>query len=146
AVASADLLTGEAPLDVAFTGSASTDDSAIVSYLWDFGDGNTANTADAAHTYSTEGTYDVTLTVTDAEDLTGVANLSIEVTPDLPPTLAVTPDPLDFGLAEINGAAVQLDLDALNQGSPGEIISITAINITGTDAAMFGHSAALPLD
>ncbi len=35
-------------------------------YLWDFGDGNTANTATPSHTYADAGTYDVTLTVTNA--------------------------------------------------------------------------------
>ncbi|MCK9206207.1 MAG: PKD domain-containing protein [Salinivirgaceae bacterium] len=36
------------------------------SYLWDFGDGTTATTADASHTYTTEGVYTVTLSATNA--------------------------------------------------------------------------------
>ena len=40
-------------------------DGTIVSYLWDFGDGNTATGVTAAHAYSTVGDYTVTLTVTD---------------------------------------------------------------------------------
>lgn len=35
-------------------------------YLWDFGDGNTATTQNATHTYTTPNQYTVTLTVTDA--------------------------------------------------------------------------------
>ncbi len=35
------------------------------SYLWEFGDGNTATTRTALHTYTASGTYTVTLTVTD---------------------------------------------------------------------------------
>ena len=31
-------------------------------YLWDFGDGNTSNLQTPTHTYSTPGTYDVSLT------------------------------------------------------------------------------------
>ncbi len=36
-------------------------------YLWSFGDGQTANTADATHNFSAAGTYTVTLTVTNSE-------------------------------------------------------------------------------
>ena len=34
----------------------------VSSYKWDFGDGNTANTINAKHTYASIGTYTVTLT------------------------------------------------------------------------------------
>ncbi|MCQ8878388.1 immune inhibitor A [Pseudoalteromonas shioyasakiensis] len=37
------------------------------SFLWDFGDGDTANTANPTHTYQQAGSYTVTLTVTDDE-------------------------------------------------------------------------------
>ena len=52
---------------VTFDGSASSDrDGAISSYLWNFGDSSAnGTTAVATHTYSAEGTYLVTLTVTD---------------------------------------------------------------------------------
>jgi len=36
------------------------------SYLWDFGDGNTDTSLNPSYTYTTNGTYTVTLTVTDA--------------------------------------------------------------------------------
>lgn len=39
--------------------------SGIASYLWKFGDGSTSTTANPNHTYTTPGTYYVTLTVTD---------------------------------------------------------------------------------
>lgn len=42
-------------------------DYEIVSYAWDFGDGSTSSEANPVHTYAAEGTYSVTLTVTDAE-------------------------------------------------------------------------------
>ena len=51
----------------AFDGSksASADGSALT-YHWDFGDGGTADTAQATHSYEKNGTYRVTLTVKDA--------------------------------------------------------------------------------
>ncbi|MFH1669073.1 MAG: PKD domain-containing protein [Candidatus Woesearchaeota archaeon] len=41
---------------------------AITSYAWDFGDANTADTADASNTYAQDGAYTVTLTVCDEDD------------------------------------------------------------------------------
>jgi PKD repeat protein len=58
--------------EITFNGSLSTDpDGTIVSYEWDFGDGNTATGVTATHTYAAEGVYFVTLTCTDNDDLEG---------------------------------------------------------------------------
>jgi PKD repeat protein len=48
-----------------FDGSGSTDDMGIVSYLWNFGDGTSAEGAIVEHVYDVAGEYTVTLTVTD---------------------------------------------------------------------------------
>ncbi len=49
---------------VEFKSDGSKDnDGEIVSYLWDFGDGNTSDEANPTHLYEKEGTYNVTLTV-----------------------------------------------------------------------------------
>lgn len=46
--------------------SASSDpDGSIASYAWTFGDGGTATGATASHTYAADGTYTITLVVTD---------------------------------------------------------------------------------
>lgn len=39
----------------------------ITSWTWDFGDGNTSNLQNPTHTYSTTGSFDVSLTVTDID-------------------------------------------------------------------------------
>jgi hypothetical protein len=58
---------GSAPLNVAFNASCSYDpDGSIVSYSWDFGDGDTGTGQYVNHWYYDPGFYDVTLTVTDA--------------------------------------------------------------------------------
>jgi carboxypeptidase T len=55
-----------------FDGSISTDDTGdIVSYQWSFGDGSTATGAQATHTFSTAGTYTVSLVVTDEYAIQG---------------------------------------------------------------------------
>ena len=51
---------------ITFDASASYDpDGTVVSYAWDFGDGTTSTGITATHSYATEGSYTVTLQVTD---------------------------------------------------------------------------------
>jgi hypothetical protein len=54
---------------VAFHGAGTDDDGEPVSFRWAFGDGGSAATADASHSYSTPGTKTATLTVTDFRGL-----------------------------------------------------------------------------
>jgi hypothetical protein len=53
---------------VVFDASNSSDDEGIVTYEWDFGDDTAGTGAVTTHTYTTPGTYAVTLTVYDAQD------------------------------------------------------------------------------
>jgi PKD repeat protein len=52
---------GNAPLTVAFTDQST---GTISSRSWEFGDGGTSTAQNPSHTYTTEGTYNVSLTVT----------------------------------------------------------------------------------
>jgi PKD repeat protein len=74
--------TGEAGVAVSFDGSGSSDDGSIVSYAWEFGDGNNGTGVTVDHTYATADNYLVTLTVTDDEDATGVATTSAAIGTD----------------------------------------------------------------
>ena len=61
-----DVSEGSAPLEVHFDASSSTDpDGQIVSYAWNFGDGNTGSGRIVTHTYADPGSYTPSLTVTD---------------------------------------------------------------------------------
>jgi len=53
-------------LSVSFS-NTSTDDKAVVSSSWDFGDGTGSYQASPSHTYAYDGSYTVSLTVTDEE-------------------------------------------------------------------------------
>jgi PKD repeat protein len=65
---------------VTFNASASNDpDGTIVSYVWDFGDGDSDNGAMVEHAYTTVGTYNVTLTVSDNDELTRTITKTITV-------------------------------------------------------------------
>ena len=79
ALATATPLIGDVPLEVTFTGSASTDDKEIVSYLWDFGTGDTSSEIDPIYTFTEVGIYEVSLTVTDQEGLEDTTTLTITV-------------------------------------------------------------------
>jgi len=59
---------GEVPLRVSFDATLSYDpDGAIAEYRWDFGDEEQGQGATVTHIYTEEGTYRVTLTVTDSQ-------------------------------------------------------------------------------
>lgn len=66
-----------------FDGSGSSDsDGTIVDYAWDFGDGNSGSGELVSHTYGADGTYTVTLTVTDDEGATDSTSQSVTVSAD----------------------------------------------------------------
>ena len=65
---------------VVFNGFFSSDsDGKIVSYNWDFGDGGVGEGISPVYIYTEEGTYDVTLTVTDDTGATNTASTTINV-------------------------------------------------------------------
>ncbi|QEC49121.1 DNRLRE domain-containing protein [Baekduia soli] len=86
---------GSAPLATTFTSLASSD---VDGWTWDFGDGSPVSHAqNPAHSYTTPGTYDVTLTVSRSSDgatATSTKNGYITVSATPPPpsgTLTFTP-------------------------------------------------------
>lgn len=111
AAASATPLTGNVPLEVTFSSASSHDpDGTLASYAWDFGDGNTSSQPNPVHTYTTNGIYQATLTVTDNLGLTDSDTLTITV----------------------NG--VTLPPDQTGAGVPGEPVTYTLmVNYTGSD-------------
>ena len=72
---------GVAPLGVAFNASNSSDsDGSIISYTWDFKDGDTGNGETITHTFSSAGSYTVSLIVTDNDGATDTTTKNITVT------------------------------------------------------------------
>jgi PKD repeat protein len=73
---------------VDFDGTGSYDtDGVILSYFWVFGDGTTGSGAQPSHIYGLEGSYTVTLTVTDDDGAQDSDSLTVTVnpTPNIPP-------------------------------------------------------------
>jgi hypothetical protein len=72
---------GKAPLQVSFSGEGSSDpDSQIVSYEWDFGDGSPrVQGATATHTFTRQGSFEVSLKVMDSQGFVGYAVVRVGV-------------------------------------------------------------------
>jgi PKD repeat protein len=75
---SADPTTGPAPLAVNFRCSASDSDGRIASYLWNFGDGGTSQSAQAVHQYKAKGDYSASVTVTDDQGAQTTRTVTIQ--------------------------------------------------------------------
>ncbi|HZR47051.1 MAG TPA: PKD domain-containing protein [Candidatus Manganitrophaceae bacterium] len=75
---------GNAPLNVQFDGSGSSDsDGAIASYSWNFGDGVFGNGKVVSHLYRQPGSFTVTLTVIDDKGATGTAAVTMTIKPEV---------------------------------------------------------------
>jgi PKD repeat protein len=85
--ASADPASGNAPLEVHFTGNA-TGGKFPYAYSWDFNDGGTSSESNPTHTYSQAGTYLASLAVSDS--LGATVGATAHVTANTPPLQIVS--------------------------------------------------------
>ncbi|MEU7393722.1 PQQ-dependent sugar dehydrogenase [Streptomyces albogriseolus] len=103
AQATADITSGVAPLEVAFSSAGTTDpDGDTLSYAWTFGDGATSTAADPSHTYTADGQYTATVKVTDPSGRSATASVRITVGNTAPTVRIDTPADgriYDFGAA-----------------------------------------------
>jgi PKD repeat protein len=84
---------------VTFDASTTTDpDGAVVSYSWDFGDGQRGTGKITSHTYSQAGAFSVTLTVADAAGRAASTTKGVTVGGGAPPTADFTFSPSTPGL------------------------------------------------
>ena len=90
---------GMIPLKVIFDASESSDvDGSIVSYNWDFGDGEKGSGVKVTHVYNQGGTFTAKLTVVDNEGKKDTSSETIRVYQK--PTASFTADPT-YGLAPL---------------------------------------------
>ncbi|WP_406664894.1 S8 family serine peptidase [Gallaecimonas sp. GXIMD1310] len=102
-------------LNVSFADASSDRDGDISSWLWDFGDGSSATTANPTHSYAAGGSYTVTLTVTDATGLTDTATQTVTVSDTV---IAVT---VLRSYVSRRGSAL---VDLRWQGASGDMVDI----------------------
>lgn len=80
---------GLSPLEVSFSSMAVDADGEVVSYSWQFGDGTTSAGINPVHTFTSAGSYTVTLVVTDDDGAeSDPASITITVTTDVFPGVA----------------------------------------------------------
>ena len=92
-VASATPTSGQAPLTVSFSSAGSSDpDGDAITYSWNFGDGTSSTAANPTKTYTTNGTYNVTLTARDPSGATGTASVQVGVG-NTAPAITITSPP-----------------------------------------------------
>lgn len=90
----ATILTNTNGLTISFDGSSSV--GAALSYSWSFGDGTTAQGATPVHTYTSAGTYSVTLVVTDACGTVASTGTTLTVCPNVNLGFAIVPNGNSF--------------------------------------------------
>ncbi|NMM50382.1 glycoside hydrolase family 9 protein [Marinigracilibium pacificum] len=100
-------LSGVAPLEVSFDGSSSTDPNGdVLTYSWDFGNGETSSEVKPAITFTEPGQYVVSLVVSDGTNVSSAATKTIEVTPIIdennPPLVNFT-SPSDTSITLVEG-------------------------------------------
>lgn len=85
---------GTAPVQVTFTDTSAPGSASITSWAWSFGDGQTSTARNPVHTYTTAGTYSVTLSVASSagQDTITVSNV-VQVSAPVAPTANFTATP-----------------------------------------------------
>jgi hypothetical protein len=74
----------------AWDGSASTDDTSICRYEWNFGDGSTGSSSRVSHSYAGQGVYPLALKVYDNGNRTATAVRNVVVMAGDPPQARIT--------------------------------------------------------
>ncbi|NJC16218.1 PKD repeat protein/glucose/arabinose dehydrogenase/type 1 glutamine amidotransferase [Micromonospora profundi] len=109
--------TGTAPVTVAFDGTATdAEGDTPLTYAWDFGDGGSASTLDASHTYTSPGTFTATLTVTDSKGAKSYATVPVRVD---------APDTSCFGARSDDFNGTSLDKDRWTVVRENQLYSVS---------------------
>lgn len=67
----------QVPVTIDFTNTSQVDDTA--SYLWNFGDGNTSTTVNTSHTFTTAGSFTITLSVQGSDGCNSSRQQTIDI-------------------------------------------------------------------
>ena len=110
--------------NITFDATRSSDPNGyIVSYNWDFGDGEIGTGNITTHAYAAVGTYTVNLTVTDDEDMTNSTTKDVEVTTAIDDVAIVT---VTVSATTVTaGQTVSITVEVKNKGTWDATFNVT---------------------
>jgi PKD repeat protein len=145
ATITSNVTTGMKPLNVTFNSTVSAGGVPPYTYWWNFGDGNTSNSANTTHEYPNAGVYAVQLTVNDSDVTSEVSNIiNIDVLNTLPLAVTISSDvvggsrPLNvtFNSTVNGGTPPYTYFWTFGDGNSSALANVSYIyNVTGTYSA-----------
>jgi gliding motility-associated-like protein len=131
------------PLSVNFT-DQSFATNPVTSYIWDFGNGDSATTQNPNYDYITTGSFQPTLTVTDDVGCSQMANLSSSIIPTAP-NVNFLSDTVACVDQEISFANLSTGIGLSHSWNFGDMMTSTQINPTHTYTTEGVYSACLTI-
>ena len=125
AVAIANILSGQAPLEIEFDSGDSSDDQGIISYLWDFGTGDTSDLPNPVYIFEFPGTFEVYLTVTDEGGLEDTTMTVVEVSDNVESEVSIN----EIIIAP-NPAVINTEV-SINLEIPSKLLGLYVYDING---------------
>ncbi|MCB5247361.1 MAG: fibronectin type III domain-containing protein [Candidatus Cloacimonetes bacterium] len=118
-------------VEIQFTDVSQPGSGNIVSWLWDFGDGNSSQQQNPLHAYQDEGCYSVSLSVTNSFYATDTMTKIdyITVLPRFPVLSLSSADGIDFGLVWL-GTSGSMELTLANTGTSNLMVYSSELVVT----------------
>jgi PKD repeat protein len=129
---------GSLPLEVQFTNQSAGD---ILSYFWDFGDGTTSEEQNPIHLYESEGSFDVTLTVTDQYHQKSHTENNYIQAFTVPPVSVTHESGINFGTLYLSEASGDSLIVITNTGNiPVTVTNLTISDVSGSNGFHFSYN------
>ncbi|MGW2858552.1 collagenase [Streptomyces sp. NPDC001205] len=122
-------------MTVQLTDKSTDAGSTITAHAWNFGDGTSSTAANPAKTYTSPGTYTVTLTVTDAKGKTATTSKPVTVTGALPTCTNADPRVMGQNCSRSGRAATTGNLDYMFLYLPAGTVTLHITTTGGTGNA-----------